>query len=162
MFAPNQKLKGIPIGSMPTGFFATVSPVTLRQSAYREHPEFNSIWDMIVTPDERVFVAICAELSVSKSAKFCEFIPAKGEFIERFDVSRFFVYDDTWGLRTLGRLFHFYCNEEDAGVASSNLLSALALSPNEQTLAIGSADRLACVYLLQEIDTQPFNSHLND
>lgn len=77
------------------------------------------------------------------------------------DVGRLFVYDDTWGLRTLGRLFHFSYDEEDAGVASSNLLSALALSPDEQTLAIGSADRLACVYLLEGIDTRTFNSHLD-
>lgn len=88
MFAPNQKLKRIPLGSMPAGFFETVSPAALRQSAYLEYPEFNSIWDMIVTRDERVYVAICAELSVSKSAKFCEFIPTTSEFIERFDVGR--------------------------------------------------------------------------
>jgi len=73
---------------MPPHYFKIVAPDALRQFVYRNDPDFNSIWDMLVTPEGRVFVAICAELSVSRSAKFCEFLPSTGEFVERFDVGR--------------------------------------------------------------------------
>lgn len=88
MFAPSSLITGKRISAMPPHYFKVVPPAALRQHIYRTDPDFNSAWDMLVTPEGRVFIAICAELSVSRSAKFCEFIPATGEFIERFDVGR--------------------------------------------------------------------------
>jgi len=56
-----------------------------------------------------------------------------------------FSYDDTNGLRQLGRT---YFNQfRYPGVVSSSMLSAIDISDDGKTLAVGSGDRLGCVYI---------------
>ncbi|NLM78239.1 MAG: hypothetical protein GX173_09155, partial [Ruminococcaceae bacterium] len=62
------------------------------------------------------------------------------------DMGYVFYYDDDEGLRQLGILSYnsagFYRPTE------SNILSSIVLSPDEKTLAIGSADRIATVHMI--------------
>lgn len=61
------------------------------------------------------------------------------------DVGQLFSYDDEKGIRELGRMrFQAFKNP---GIAGSCEPRCLAISPDEQTVAIGVADRLGCVYL---------------
>jgi Gluconolactonase len=61
------------------------------------------------------------------------------------DLGMVFSYDDTNGLRWLGCV-HF-CETRTPGVAASCMLSCCALSSDGSVLAIGSKDRMGCVYL---------------
>ena len=64
------------------------------------------------------------------------------------DMGYVFTYDDEAGLRQLGILnynSHGYFN----GPTASNVLSSIALSPDEKTLAVGGADRIATVHIIQ-------------
>ncbi len=63
----------------------------------------------------------------------------------KHDVGNIFSYDDKNGLLQLGRT---YFNRFKApGIASSCELSAIAVSDDGNTLAVGSKDRLGCVYI---------------
>ena len=63
------------------------------------------------------------------------------------DMGYIFTYDDTEGLRQLGILSYnsvgFYRPTE------SNVLSSIVLSHDEKTLAVGSADRIATVHIIE-------------
>lgn len=71
------------------------------------------------------------------------------------DLGHLFCYDDRCGLRELGRTKYFpvvgdlggpepvFCNSEP---------SCLAVSPDGRTLAVGTRDQLACVYLFTDIE----------
>jgi len=61
------------------------------------------------------------------------------------DVGQLFRYDDEQGVRELGRILGQTL--KNPGMAGSCEPRCLAFSPDEQTLAIGVADRLGCVYL---------------
>jgi WD40 repeat protein len=61
-----------------------------------------------------------------------------------------FCYDAELGLHQLGWVGGEHQNLI-GGPGHSNELSCLALSPDEQTLAVGAADRLGCVYLFTDI-----------
>lgn len=88
MYAQSKITSDLLLSAMPPDYFRIINPATLRQSIYRDDPLFNATWDIFVTPEGRVFAAICAELNVTKAAKFCEYLPATGEFRECFDVGR--------------------------------------------------------------------------
>ncbi len=62
------------------------------------------------------------------------------------DMGYVFYFDDQTGLRQLGML-----NYDSIGFyrpSASNILSSVALSPDEKTLAIGGADRLGTVHMI--------------
>ena len=62
------------------------------------------------------------------------------------DMGYVFRYDDENGLRQLGIL-----NYDSKGFylpSASNILSSICLSPDEKTLAIGGADRLGTVHVI--------------
>ena len=61
------------------------------------------------------------------------------------DLGNVFSYTDTEGLRWLGAAFRE--NAAEGTMVGANLLSAVALSPDEKTLAIGSADRMGVILL---------------
>jgi len=69
------------------------------------------------------------------------------------DLGSCFYVDDRSGVRELGRTF----TRDDApwGSANSCLLSALAVSPSGDRVAIGSADRLGTIYLYHRIQGVP-------
>ncbi|MEA4824018.1 MAG: hypothetical protein VB111_07890 [Clostridiaceae bacterium] len=65
---------------------------------------------------------------------------------DKLDMGYVFSYDDRNGLRQLGML-----NYDSIGFyrpSASNILSSVALSPDEHTLAIGGADRLGTVHVI--------------
>ncbi len=57
-----------------------------------------------------------------------------------------FRYDDRQGIRELGIIS--YNSHGFYGTTQANVLTSVALSPDEKTLAVGNADRMACVHLL--------------
>jgi len=62
------------------------------------------------------------------------------------DMGYVFTYDDDEGLRQLGILN--YNSHGYYGTTAANVLSSIALSPDEHTLAIGCSDRIASVHLV--------------
>lgn len=64
------------------------------------------------------------------------------------DMGYVFTYDDVSGLRQLGIINYNTYGYYDGPVAA-NLLSSVALSPDEKYLAVGSADRIAMVCIVE-------------
>lgn len=64
------------------------------------------------------------------------------------DMGYIFTYDDRSGLRQLGIINYNTYGYFDGPVAA-NLLSSIALSPDEKYLAVGSADRIAMVCIVK-------------
>ena len=63
------------------------------------------------------------------------------------DMGYVFTYDDEEGLRQLG-ILNYNTHGYFSGPTASNVLSSIALSPDEKTLAIGGADRIATVHIV--------------
>ncbi len=65
------------------------------------------------------------------------------------DLGTIFYYDDKIGVRRLGRVF--FCEAREPGLAASCELSAAALTSDGNRLAVGSSDRMGCVYILNQV-----------
>jgi hypothetical protein len=61
------------------------------------------------------------------------------------DLGMVFSFDEKNGLRWLGRVF--FNKFKEPGIAASCELSAIAISKDGRKLAIGSKDRMGCVYI---------------
>ena len=64
------------------------------------------------------------------------------------EFGRVFTYDDRRGLRQLG-FFHWTVHSENGMIIGIDVLSSLALSPDEKWLAVGAQDRLGTVLLIK-------------
>lgn len=62
------------------------------------------------------------------------------------DLGTVFYYDDRVGLRQLGHLIYNIHGYFD-GPSASNILSSIAVSPDESLIAVGGADRMGAVHL---------------
>ena len=62
------------------------------------------------------------------------------------DMGTVFYYDDTVGLRQLGFLVYNIHGYFD-GPSASNVLSSIAVSPDERLIAVGGADRIGAIHL---------------
>jgi hypothetical protein len=62
------------------------------------------------------------------------------------DMGTVFYYDDTVGLRQLGFLVYNIHGYFD-GPSASNVLSSIAVSPDERMIAVGGADRIGAIHL---------------
>lgn len=62
------------------------------------------------------------------------------------DLGMVFYYDDTVGLRQLGFLIYNIHGYFD-GPSASNILSAIAVSPDERFAAVGGADRIGAIHI---------------
>ena len=63
---------------------------------------------------------------------------------DKDEFGRVFTYDDKRGLRQLG-FFHWTVHSENGMIIGADILSSLALSPDEKWLALGAQDRLGTV-----------------
>jgi hypothetical protein len=61
------------------------------------------------------------------------------------DLGMVFSFDEKHGLKWLGRVF--FNKFKEPGIAASCELSAIAVSKDGKRLAIGSRDRMGCVYI---------------
>jgi hypothetical protein len=61
------------------------------------------------------------------------------------DLGMVFSFDERNGLKWLGRVF--FNKFEEPGIAASCELSTIAISKDGKKLAIGSKDRMGCVYI---------------
>ena len=66
------------------------------------------------------------------------------------DVGNVFTYDDARGLRYLGYMASDAWND-DVGATANFVLSACAISPDGERLAVGACDRLASVYVCKNV-----------
>ena len=62
------------------------------------------------------------------------------------DLGMVFYYDDTVGLRQLGFLIYNIHGYID-GPSASNILAAIAVSPDERFAAVGGADRIGAIHI---------------
>jgi hypothetical protein len=62
------------------------------------------------------------------------------------DLGTVFYYDDNAGLRQLGFVIYNIHGYFD-GPSASNILSSIAVSPDERFVAVGGADRLGAVHI---------------
>lgn len=72
---------------------------------------------------------------------------------DKDEFGRVFTYDDRRGLRQLG-FFHWTVHSENGMIIGVDILSSLALSPDEKWLALGSQDRLGTVLLIRLDDNK--------
>lgn len=86
MFASNQLTNNLKVADLPSDYFNLIPQNSIQQKVFDGDPKFNSIWDMTVSSEGRVFVAICAELNVSASALFYEYIPSIQKYRYIFDI----------------------------------------------------------------------------
>lgn len=73
---------------LPPGCLNLITPSAATVLDFEDSCRYNSIWDMLVTSRERLFFSLCAELSVSESAIFCEYHPATNRVTRHFNASR--------------------------------------------------------------------------
>lgn len=64
------------------------------------------------------------------------------------DLGTVFYYDDRVGLRQLGFLIYNIHGYFD-GPSASNILSSIALSPDERLIAVGGADRIGAIHIAE-------------
>ena len=72
---------------------------------------------------------------------------------DKDEFGRVFTYDDRRGLRQRG-FFRWSVRSENGMIVGADILSSLALSPDEKWLAIGAQDRLGTVLLIRLNDTK--------
>ena len=102
-----------------------------------------------VRPDKSVFslgsVSVCGPVRAMVTDK--EKNRLWGVSGDEEDMGYIFYYDDNVGLLRLGVLnynIHGYFD----GPTAANVLSSIALSPDEKYLAIGSCDRIATIHII--------------
>jgi hypothetical protein len=73
---------------LPGDCLHLVNQEAIKTFDFEETCHHNSIWDMLVTSGDRVFFSLCAELSVSECAIFCEYDMLSNMVTQLFDSRR--------------------------------------------------------------------------
>ncbi|HWL52879.1 MAG TPA: hypothetical protein VNQ90_10610 [Chthoniobacteraceae bacterium] len=77
---------------LPPGFFLTLPRGSTRAAYFDEKHPHNSIWDLHVSPDRKIYVSLCGELNDSVGAELHTYDPGRRAFDLCFQVGKVMPY----------------------------------------------------------------------
>jgi hypothetical protein len=86
---PDWRKTGVHCSDLPANFFDLVPQSGVRVTLFPTlDPQPNSIWDLLVTSEGRIYAPLCSELAARRSAMLYEYRPEDGSLELCFDVAR--------------------------------------------------------------------------